>query len=331
MILSSDLLLVALGFGIASVALKYQSLRTRWRRYQEGQVTDPREKIQNARAKVRRWERRVDDSRRHLSQAKAELAQTASDGAAAGVSTPEGREAQRLAAARSAGSSARAEALRLQREDYSAAVPDDYPHRWLGCPERFAQKSLSELWRANGLCIACGVRAARDSWHAHCYETCSPKRRHHPRNVDLHLAGLSDDRPLPDPPPPPLRTKAPSRSEAISMIQLMEEQNRRDGEARKWPECSSCGDILRRRTARRHCLRCRPPGKSGTRAHLPDLIRAQRGACGICSKPLPIELDDIHVDHIIPRAHGGTDSVDNLQATHAHCNLSKGAKLESRE
>ena len=54
-------------------------------------------------AKVRRWERRVDDSRRRLSQAKAELAQAASDGAAAGVTTPEGEEAQRLAAARSAG------------------------------------------------------------------------------------------------------------------------------------------------------------------------------------------------------------------------------------
>ena len=75
-------------------------------------------------------------------------------------------------------------------------------------------------------------------------------------------------------------------------------------------------------------LRCRPPGQSGIRAHLPDLIRAQRGACGICSEPLPDELDDIHVDHIMPRVHGGTDSVDNLQATHAHCNLSKGAKLE---
>ena len=318
MIVSGELLLVALGFGIASVVLKYQSLRKRWRRYQEGQVTDHGEKIKNARAKVRRWERRVDDSRRRLSQAKAELAQAASDGAAAGVTTPEGEEAQRLAAARSAGWNARAEALRLQREDYAAAVPDHYPSRWLGCPERFAKKSLSELWRATGLCIACGVRGVRDSWHAHCYETCSPKRRHY----------LSDDRSLPDPPPPPRRKRAPSRSEAIAMIQLMEEQDRRDAEARKWPECSSCGDIFRRRTGRRHCLRCRPPGQSGIRAHLPDLIRAQRGACGICSEPLPDELDDIHVDHIMPRVHGGTDSVDNLQATHAHCNLSKGAKLE---
>ena len=255
--------------GRRSVVLKYQSLRTRWRRYQEGQVSDHGERIKNARTK--------------------------------------------------AGWNARAEALRLQREDYAAAVPDDYPHRWLGCPERFAQKSLSELWRATGLCIACGVRAARESWHAHCYETCSPKRHHY----------LSDDRPLPNPPPPPLRTKAPSRSEAIATIQLKEEQDRRDAEARKWPECSSCGDIFRRRTARRHCLRCRPPGQSGIRAHLADLIGAQRGACGICSKPLPDELDDIHVDHIIPRVHGGTDSVDNLQATHSHCNLSKGAKLES--
>ena len=32
-----------------------------------------------------------------------------------------------------------------------------------------------------------------------------------------------------------------------------------------------------------------------------------------------------HVDHITPRVHGGTDSVENLRAACAACNLSRGA------
>ena len=295
MILPEGVLLVAVGFAIASIVLKRQALKARWRRYQEARVVDHSQRIENARAKVRRWKTRVEESRRGLRKAKSALVKTASDGAAAGVLTPEGEEAQAIDSARSAGSDARAEALRLQREDYTAAVPDDYPPRWLGWPERFAQKSLSELWRAVGLCIACGVRPVRDSWHAHCYETCAPRRRHY----SLHSLG---EKPLPTLPPPPLRTEPPTRAEAIAMIQIEDEANRREAEARKWPECVSCGEIFRRRGARRHCLRCRPPGTSGIRAHLPTLIRQQGGVCGICKKSLPNELDDIHVDHIIPRA-----------------------------
>ena len=318
MTLPEVVLLLAVGFGIAAVALNRRTLKASWRRYQEARVVDHRERIENARAKVRRWEKRVASSRNGLSEAKSALAQEALDGAAAGEVTPEGQEAEAISAARSAGREARAEALRLQREDYAAAVPDDYPHRWLGWPERFARNSLSELWRATGLCIACGIRPARESWHAHCYETCAPRKR----QWSLH------DKPLPDPPPPPLRAKPPDRAATIALIQQKEEEKRRKNEARKWPECSSCGEIFRRRIARRHCLRCRPPGTSGIRAHLPALIGQQGGLCGICKKSLPSELEDIHVDHIVPRAHGGTDVVDNLQATHRHCNLSKGAKVD---
>ena len=321
MIPYEGLLLVAIGFGIASIVLKRQKLRAKWKRYQEAKVVDHDQIIENARAKVSVCETRVEESWRALRRAKSALAQAALDGAAAGVVTPEGQEAETLAAARSAGSDARAEALRLQREDYAAAGSDNYPPRWSGCPDRFAQKSLSELWRANGLCIACGVRPVRGSWHAHCYETCAPRRRRY----SLDSGG---EEPLPDLPPPPSRTTPPTRAEAITMIQLEEEKNQREAEARKWPECASCGEIFRRRSTRRHCLRCRPPGESGIRAHLPTLIRQQDGLCGICGKSLPKELDDIHVDHIIPRVHGGRDVVDNLQATHARCNLSKGAKLE---
>ena len=320
MILPESLLLVAVGFVIASIVLKRQTLKARWRRYQEARVVDHGQRIENARAKVQLWETRVQESWRALRKARSALAQIALDGAADGLVTPEGQEAETMAASRSAASDARAEALRLQREDYATAVSEKYPPRWLGWPERFARKSLSELWRGTGLCIACGVRPVRDSWHAHCYETCAPRRR------SYSLDSLDDKR-LPDLPPPALRTEPPTRAEAIAMIQLKEEENRRKAEARKWPECASCGEIFRRRSTRRHCLRCRPPGTSGIRAHLPTLIRQQGSVCGICKTSLPNELEDIQVDHIIPRAHGGTDVVDNLQATHARCNLSKGAKL----
>ena len=62
------------------------------------------------------------------------------------------------------------------------------------------------------------------------------------------------------------------------------------------------------------------------RARLPFLIRNQEGKCGICGEPLPTDEDEVHVDHIQPRSKGGTNRADNLQATHARCNLSKGAK-----
>ena len=62
------------------------------------------------------------------------------------------------------------------------------------------------------------------------------------------------------------------------------------------------------------------------RKHLDFLLEKQHGMCGICYKPLPYPPDGgkVHVDHIIPVSVGGTDDRENLQATHAECNLEKG-------
>ena len=59
------------------------------------------------------------------------------------------------------------------------------------------------------------------------------------------------------------------------------------------------------------------------RIYLPVLRRRQDGLCTLCGKPLPEISRDIHVDHILPVAQGGTSRPHNLQAVHEACNLRK--------
>ena len=51
----------------------------------------------------------------------------------------------------------------------------------------------------------------------------------------------------------------------------------------------------------------------------------QAGRCALCSSPL--DPSGVHVDHIVPRKHGGSNNASNLQLVCARCNLIKGAKL----
>lgn len=58
-------------------------------------------------------------------------------------------------------------------------------------------------------------------------------------------------------------------------------------------------------------------------AELRALIIQRDGlTCRICL--LPVERDDVHVDHIVPAARGGSISPENLQVTHSLCNIRKG-------
>lgn len=46
--------------------------------------------------------------------------------------------------------------------------------------------------------------------------------------------------------------------------------------------------------------------------------------CGICKDAIT-SMSDLHIDHIIPLARGGSSDPANLQPAHALCNMIKGA------
>lgn len=49
--------------------------------------------------------------------------------------------------------------------------------------------------------------------------------------------------------------------------------------------------------------------------------------CVYCGEELAGK--EIHLDHVIPEAHGGTTTYNNLQVTCRKCNISKGVLSES--
>lgn len=60
-----------------------------------------------------------------------------------------------------------------------------------------------------------------------------------------------------------------------------------------------------------------------------DRIMAVSSLCGICGQPLGDKSDAV-IDHIVPRALGGTHDESNLQAAHRSCNGRKSATLAGR-
>lgn len=62
---------------------------------------------------------------------------------------------------------------------------------------------------------------------------------------------------------------------------------------------------------------------------LRDAVRARAGGrceyCGLLQRELP--LVTFHVEHVIPKQHGGGDEPENLALACHHCNLHKGPNL----
>jgi 5-methylcytosine-specific restriction endonuclease McrA len=62
-------------------------------------------------------------------------------------------------------------------------------------------------------------------------------------------------------------------------------------------------------------------------------------ACHLCSEEIDLQANrkageegwerGLHIDHVIPIALGGSDTLDNVKPSHAQCNLSKGMRLNN--
>jgi len=57
-------------------------------------------------------------------------------------------------------------------------------------------------------------------------------------------------------------------------------------------------------------------------------IIANATTCALCGEPFTDLTDPAVVDHILPRARGGTDEASNLQAAHQSCNAQKGGGVD---
>ena len=55
------------------------------------------------------------------------------------------------------------------------------------------------------------------------------------------------------------------------------------------------------------------------------LFNVQNGRCYICEEEIDYQLQNLDIDHIVPRAKGGKDEPNNFALTHSSCNRSKGA------
>lgn len=96
----------------------------------------------------------------------------------------------------------------------------------------------------------------------------------------------------------------------------------RSGEGRRNSWCRQCREPLRSLdAARRRGAGVRVLGDWGRRL----MMERQHHMCALCGG-LMFEGDSLHVDHIVPIALGGWHGGDNLQLTHATCNLRKGTK-----
>jgi len=58
----------------------------------------------------------------------------------------------------------------------------------------------------------------------------------------------------------------------------------------------------------------------------PQLLLRDGPGCNHCRRPLPLEKRQVHVDHIVPLAKGGTHELQNLQVLCARCHSVKTVK-----
>jgi 5-methylcytosine-specific restriction endonuclease McrA len=76
-------------------------------------------------------------------------------------------------------------------------------------------------------------------------------------------------------------------------------------------------------------------GSTTTRDQHRRAIARTKPPCGICGQPIDYALKSpdpmsFEVDHIIPRAAGGPDTLENKQASHRKCNRTKWHRVKTQ-
>lgn len=110
--------------------------------------------------------------------------------------------------------------------------------------------------------------------------------------------------------------------------------------------CGECGELFRARAERKFCsVDCAVRSQGGEigsgksdgrpRRYMSDTDRdaffeAAGWCCALCGDVMRRDVGYLHdlyptLDHIVPRARGGSDELGNLQPAHRICNLRKGA------
>jgi hypothetical protein len=84
--------------------------------------------------------------------------------------------------------------------------------------------------------------------------------------------------------------------------------------------CTQCG----KPTLTTRCADHRIPTRGRPHRTASATTMAAAKVCWICGQP-PRPGDPLTADHIIPLAHGGTNTTTNYQAAHYSCNSRRGA------
>ncbi len=61
------------------------------------------------------------------------------------------------------------------------------------------------------------------------------------------------------------------------------------------------------------------------RVNFDRIVLRDKMRCHICRRK--VQPKDLHFDHVIPLAKGGTHTESNIAVSHKRCNLSKNAKV----
>ena len=107
---------------------------------------------------------------------------------------------------------------------------------------------------------------------------------------------------------------------------LEHQRAERGGQPFKAAECGTRSGYRRHsRLGEQACEPCLAAHRDHAkpRRYWRQLWENQEGVCALCDQPVPRDPASVHVDHIIPHAKEGPDTLDNLQVVHVACNRSK--------